>query len=331
MNPTPHARQPRLVAWLATTAARRRLHRDRPAGSQADLLGREAGVAALARLHGQPGGPRTAELVSALHLLADGHREQAQLPAALTALHRAYALTAQLPAGSARNAALLHTQIRRGDARRVLGDPGAESDLREAVALADAPAVGPRDRALALNALGILCKDTGRLDEAETLYLRALQMIPDAADADAGPGPGLEPAIRHNLAGLAHARGHHRDGEEQIRRALALRDPTDTAGLLADRGVLAALWAAQDRTADAEQLFADLARRWTVRYGPTHYEVGFCHRHLAELALGRGDRHAAAEHYRRALAITRASLGFRHPEITAIQQALDQVAGPTRR
>lgn len=136
--------------------------------------------------------------MAALHAAAQLHRAAYQLPAAIEALDRAMLVreTARdLDNTAAWSAATLTL---RGDTKRLKGDfLSAESDL--AGAFHAAP--NPDQRAEAANALGILAKDTGRLDEAALWYAEALRFARNRPEATASMA-----SVLHNLAGLHHAR-----------------------------------------------------------------------------------------------------------------------------
>jgi tetratricopeptide (TPR) repeat protein len=130
----------------------------------------------------------------------------------------------------------LSTLLVAGSAARARGEFGeAEPLLRDA--LASAERAVPRDDhtlAVALNALGLLCKDLGRWDEARGHYVRALGLL-DAADAD----PDDIASLWHNLGGIA------------IRRAAG----SDARSVAADEVALAALLDGLGRYAEAERLY----------------------------------------------------------------------------
>jgi tetratricopeptide (TPR) repeat protein len=318
----------RLLVLLAAATARRRFHAAVRASRSGDLdravkLARRA-AADLTRLQSQPLGPDWREVVVALHLLADIQRQRVQLQDATATLDQLNALLAAAPFGADRDALLARTLIRRGDTRRLQADyEAAEVDLRAAVPLAR----DPLDRVAALNALGIMFKDTGRLTPAAEHYAAALTVLETKFGSD-------HPAaadILHNLAGLAHARGHYTEGEPHIRRALELRRASGQgrdleASVLSDRGVLAALLAGQGRLDEARALFEELAAAWTALCGPDHYEVAFCEHHLAVLAEQQGDANNALIHTRRALTAKRTILGPDHPEVRQLEDRLRQAS-----
>ncbi|GIF69930.1 hypothetical protein Ais01nite_79650 [Asanoa ishikariensis] len=69
------------------------------------------------------------------------------------------------------------------------------------------------------NALAVTYKYTGRFDEAQVLYDRALAII----ERVQGPDHVDVASIYHNLGGLAHARGALSDAERPARRAVDIR------------------------------------------------------------------------------------------------------------
>jgi Tetratricopeptide repeat len=319
----------RLARLAGTARARRLLRRATSQLGQDDIAGAvvlaEQGVAGLVAHLNQPGGCRSAELVTALNTLADAHLGLFDLTSAEVALDQAFDL---LPTDASQPDPVLGCDVlvRRGTIRRLQNrHDQAEQDLTGALAVAP----DMMRRAGALNALGILAKDTGQYAAAGRLYREALDIIEshagDAAVECAGP--------LHNLAGLEHAQHRHHHGEPYIRRALALRaaQPVpNPAAVASDRGVLAALLTGQGRKQEAESLFLELLAEWTRLRGPDHYEVGFCHRHLAALRRSEGDNAAAAAHYTAALDITRRVLGDHHPEVQDLRADLTRLGQQPR-
>jgi tetratricopeptide (TPR) repeat protein len=203
---------------------------------------------------GEALGTQLAGSVCALHLTADLQRQEVRLGDALATLNEADALLQRAPVGDRRAALHARTLIRRGDTRRLRADfASAEGDLLSALPLTR----DPLDHVSALNTLGVLLKDTGRLTEAEAQYTAALA----ALEAEWGIGHPLSRPILHNLAGLAHARGRYTEGEKFVRQALKLSNGPEyehAADILSDRGVLGALLVGQGRLDEAEALFAKL-------------------------------------------------------------------------
>ena len=210
---------------------------------------------------------------------------------------------------------------RRGDTHRLLAEyDAAASDLDRAVTLARSAVV----RGWALNARGILAKDTGRYEQAAGLYadaLRALRQVLGDEHPDTA-------TLFHNLAGLEHARGRYEAGEPLARRAVALREQRGGAGsaeVTADLAVLGALLAGQGRYDEAEAVFVRTLKAWTRLRGPDHYEVAISSQHLAALHAARGEVHWARDEYRDALRIKLNALGPFHPEVVALIVDNDEI------
>lgn len=176
------------------------------------------------------------------------------------------------------------------------------------------------------NALGILCKDTGRYEQAAAHYAACGEALGDRAD------PAAIANQRHNLAGLAYARGDYADAEQLARAALALRARAlgaDAPATVADAVVLAAVLAALGRPAQAAALYRCALRIYRRRYGPDHYEVAVCVHGLAALP----DTAAQESRYLfdRALRVKRAVLGEEHPEIAVLLHNLAALQARTGR
>ena len=77
-----------------------------------------------------------------------------------------------------------------------------------------------RELAGALNALGIVCKYTGRFSEGENHYVRALAILEVHGE---GQTP-LAAAVHHNIGGIRHARGDYAGAESPARHAVAINE-----------------------------------------------------------------------------------------------------------
>jgi tetratricopeptide (TPR) repeat protein len=215
---------------------------------------------------------------------------------------------------------------RLGEALRILARyVDAEDHLRRAVQLArDLQPPDPVVTASALNALGIVYKDTERFDAAEDHYRRALILIRRAPN----PDDAMLAVLYHNLAGLHHAQEHFEAGEPLARRALELRaatnDPLST-GVAGDLAVLGALLAGQGRYGEAEHVLRQSLEIWQQRFGPQHFEVAVVQHNLGALHLARGNRGMALYAYRLALDIKRDALGIDHPQVAQLEQEIDRL------
>ncbi len=318
---------PGLHVPLQTAAARRQLRaalRCSPFDADGALRSAERAAQRLQHLQALPHGPGAEEVVAALHLIADLQVAQGAAVDAIATLDRAETIAAAVPDGPRRRSLLANTLIRRGDARRLQAQYGdAHADLAAALRLGDEPV----DRVHALNAAGILCKDTGQLDRAAGCYAAATALL----EAHLAPDHPVRPTLLHNLAGLDHARGRYADAEAHIRQALGLgqrrhRPPGDP-DTLADLGVLAAILAAQGRHDEAEVLFHQLLQGWIALRGPHHYEVACCQHHLGALCERQGDAAGALAHLRSAVEGKRRSLGSSHPEVRELEQDIHRISG----
>ena len=164
----------------------------------------------------------------------------------------------------------------------------------------------------ALNGLAIVFKYTGRFDDAEALYRRALAIL---------EGSGGARVLRRRLApphlgGLAHARGDYAAAEGPARRSVAIceravgADHVDTA---ADRAALAAILDGLGRAREAEQLLREALATFERELGRDSYEVAVTLGNLAAILQRRGDLDEAEAMHRRALGIRERLQGAQHP------------------
>lgn len=203
-----------------------------------------------------------------------------------------------------------------GNLLRILAEyRQAEPLLARAVEAANRSNDG-RLQAGACNALGVLCKETGRYEEAECHYQRARTLL-EASGLD----PSALASVWHNLAGLAYARGLHADGERAAQLAIETRHSAvgpDTPEVAADLAVLAVLVATQGRLDEAEVLYQRALAIFRRAYGPDHYEVAVNLNGLAALRQQRDDHRGAEQLQLAALSIKERTLGADHPEVATL-------------
>ena len=267
-------------------------------------------------------GPDDPDVANVANLLAALRADDDDLGEAEALGRRAVALMAALPAGDedidrlrVQSVRLLATILRRQgryDESRHLFD--------EALPLArDAFGPGDSDTVATENELAILCKYTGRFDEAEALYRHVLAVI----EADSA----VAAAIYHNLAGLAHSRGRYADGEPWARRSVEVHTATlgpDHPDTVADSAQLGSLLDALGRSDEAEALFRDAIARFERLLGPDHYEVAVNAANLAVLLAREGGTRAAEAEalYRRAVEIKTRVLGPHNAEVGTVTNNL---------
>jgi tetratricopeptide (TPR) repeat protein len=160
-------------------------------------------------------GADPAELVAALLTLAGFHGELASHGRAERFYHRAVAVLTGGAAGWVQAPIMVEVLIRLGNGQRLQGQyTAAEATLRKVTGSADRAEPTPELLGAAHSALGMVCKDTGRYEEAGRRYATALDLLACA-------GPGARVCLHHNLAGLAHAQGRFAEAEGPARRAVA--------------------------------------------------------------------------------------------------------------
>ena len=181
---------------------------------------------------------------------------------------------------------------------------------REALALA--PAQHPGEANAWIN-LGVSLRLAGKHDEAEAAYLHARDLYIGESDP-------LPPALHHNLAGLAFARGEHVLAESHAREALAARERSGTHDELQlgmDLCGLADALAGQGRAAEAEQLYRDGLACYERAGQHEHIEVAFALHNLADALADQARFDEAEPNYRRAIALKLELLGPNSHEVAA--------------
>ena len=198
----------------------------------------------------------------------------------------------------------------RGDARK------AEPLLRRAVVVAKARQRVhgyEHDLPFALNALGVLCKDLGRYDEARALYERALAVLDRSPTPD---GHGVA-TLYHNLGGIEHARRDFPAAESLARRGLALRRNLgdDDEALATDLVALAAILDGQRRYDEAEAMYVEALAILERDPKPNAGDVAVALNNLGAQYLERGRMAEALELLVRAERLKRELLGDQHPDL----------------
>jgi len=161
-----------------------------------------------------------------------------------------------------------------------------------------------------LNDLAVLYKYTGRFDEAERLYWKALA---DTSGEDAAAA-----TIYHNLGGLNHSRGEFAAAEPFARRACEIRERLlgpDHPDTLADACALAGVLDGLGSYAESEPIYRHALTVFTSMFGEMHLEVAVNLNNLAALRWAQGDAVEAESLYFRSLRIKRELLGDAHPDM----------------
>jgi tetratricopeptide (TPR) repeat protein len=164
-------------------------------------------------------GGESLELCEALDTLASCYQQLGQLDRAAEARRRAVNIVEIVAPQSTEWVAAL---VKLGDLLRFQGEyEQAERVLCGAVDGAIRPQHSNGEtRARALNALGVVYKDTGRYDAAAAAYGEALDL---ATPADGSEGSCVA-ALLHNLAGLAHVQGNPHRAATLATRAVRLHE-----------------------------------------------------------------------------------------------------------
>lgn len=197
----------------------------------------------------------------------------------------------------------------RGEAR------SAEPLLRRAVVEA---ALRPRDRKTerdlpaALNALGVLCKDLARYDEARALYDQAVVLLEESA----APEDHDVATLYHNLGGIEHARGNYAAAERIARRGLALRRQLgDDEAIAADLIALGAILDAQRKFDEAEAMYLEGLAILERAPNRTRAEIAVALNNLGAQYVKRGRIGEGIDLLTRSARIKRECLGGSHPDL----------------
>jgi Flp pilus assembly protein TadD len=179
----------------------------------------------------------------------------------------------------------------------------------------------PRLR-IVLNNLGVSCKHSGRLDEADRAYRRALAANGTSPDVD---WRSLA-TVLHNVGGLEHARGTPAQGEGPARRGLALREELEGPAhpdVAADLIALAAIIDGQGRFEEAEAMYHHALRLLEAAPIPRLLDEAVACNNLGAIYHQRHEHVEAQRWYQRALSLKVAALGRRHPQVALTRHNLE--------
>jgi len=165
---------------------------------------------------------------------------------------------------------------------------------------------------LLLNQTGYFLNEQGRYEEAEPLYLQAL----DIRRSQLGDTHPFTATSLNNLAVLYQSQGRYADAEPLCLQALDIwrlqlgeTHPFTATSL----NNLAELYQSQGRYADAEPLYLQALDIWRLQLGETHPFTATSLNNLAGLYRSQGCYADAEPLYLQALEITRLQLGETHP------------------
>ena len=251
------------------------------------------------------------QLASAYDVAAAAHQDLGHLGAAVATRRVAVSLLADDGSSGDRTLAL----VALGDVLRFSGAlVEAEQVLDAALRTSDERYAADRSiRAAALNALGIVYKDTGRYHAARAAYGEALALIACGDSDDGATG-----SLWHNIAGLAYARGQSHDAAAAASRAIDIRQRTvgPSHRLVAlDLAVYGAALLDLNRIDEAEVVFCRALEIVRKRVPADRYEVAVNLSNLGACRLQREDPAGAEALFRDTFTIKRSILGGIHPEI----------------
>jgi tetratricopeptide (TPR) repeat protein len=184
--------------------------------------------------------------------------------------------------------------------------------LKWAVRVSERRGTSRLTRAVAHNALGLACKDTGRYDEGRAHYDAASRWL------QAGPQSNQEclAGVMHNIGGIEHARARYDAAEPFARAAVRLRSEivgVEHPQVAADRVALGAILEAQERYAEAEELY--LAALAVFEQNGDALELAATMNNLGTLCASLGQQHRAETFLKQALEIRERLFGSAHPNV----------------
>jgi tetratricopeptide (TPR) repeat protein len=170
------------------------------------------------------------------------------------------------------------------------------------------------DFATSLGWQGYLYESQGCYSEAESLYLRSLEIKERQLGAD---HPDVATSL-NNLAALYQSQGRYSEAESLYVRSLEIRERqlgADHPNVAASLNNLAALYRLQGRYSEAEPLYVRSLEIWERQLGADHPSVATSLNNLALLYASQGRYSEAEPLCVRSLEIREHQLGTDHPDV----------------
>jgi tetratricopeptide (TPR) repeat protein len=160
--------------------------------------------------------------------------------------------------------------------------------------------------------LGSLYEAQGQFDQAQSLYLEALEILNQEGN--------YRDAIArlNDLAGIAHIQGHFEEAIKLYNQALAIYDEgkdTDIATYASTLNLLAGTYHAQGQYAEAEQFYQQALDLRLQKFGESHADVAVSLNNLGLLYSEQSKFGEAKSRYEQALSIQDQLLGHANPNI----------------
>lgn len=165
-----------------------------------------------------------------------------------------------------------------------------------------------------MTGLGLYLEERARLDEAEPMFRRALEIGEKALGNN---HPNVAIAL-NNLASLLEEMGRFDEAEPMYRRALQIDEKAlgeDHPSVARDLNNLAELLRETGRLKEAEPIYRRALEIAEKSFGAEHPKVAICLNNLALLLKETGHKKEAEPMYRRALEIGEETLGPDHPKV----------------
>jgi tetratricopeptide (TPR) repeat protein len=197
---------------------------------------------------------------------------------------------------------------RHGDAKVAL------TRARERCAALEGDETLPIEMGMTLNALGMVCKHTGRFEEGRRHFREALRILTDACGAETFEVA----AVLHNQGSIEHAAGSYLAALGPAREAVEITRKLvgeDHPAFARDITALAAVLCETGNLEEAEEQLLTALRILEASYGKVHLETGVVWQNLGIAAVSRGESVTAGDRFRRAVEIKRVALHPNSPDL----------------
>ncbi|KAJ8598954.1 hypothetical protein CTAYLR_009933 [Chrysophaeum taylorii] len=173
---------------------------------------------------------------------------------------------------------------------------------------------GEREASPLINELALLLRDQGKLEEAEPLFRRAIEI----GKVTLGENHPDLAKWRSNLGGLLEHQGKYDEAEPLYRRAIEIGKVTlgeNHPGLATWLNNLGGLLHKKGKLEEAEPLFRRALKIDEEALGPSHPMVATDLNNLAVFMSNQGKLEEAELMFRRAVEIGKVTLGENHPDL----------------
>jgi tetratricopeptide (TPR) repeat protein/predicted Ser/Thr protein kinase len=201
---------------------------------------------------------------------------------------------------------------------------------KTALALAKSFTADPGLEAAALNGLGVVLRDEGKLDESLAHMQRALAI----QEQRLGPDHPDVASLLGNIGLGLHEQGKPEQALEHLRRALAIQEAVLGAGHPKVASTLGNIGTVLMNQGALDESLVHHQRALAIQeqaFGPDHIEIASTLANIGGVYLGQSKLDAALANLQRAAAVQERTLGPEHPDLAIVLDGIGSVLHQQKR